>query len=390
MLSIPQELEDSLLKYIKDKFYRGTKRQGFAGRPFGTKDLHFFAKGVAELSRLFTSDRSRMDSSYLNRPELHAAYLLYFLPINFAKNLFLLEQFPAKFWQQEKYRVLDLGAGPGSASLAFLARLGSQVPKAEVQLTLVDQNQNILQDAERLIRGLFGNQISLKKVATELRKFHFAGPYDLILMSHSLNELRQDSALERAQWLGGPLREQLSPWGIFAASEPALKRPTRELMALRDHLLEGGDYKVLAPCLHEEICPMLAATRNDWCHFYLNWREPAYLAELDRMIRNDNRFLKVAYLILGRKDHYEKLRRQEVFRVVSNRMATRGKTELVLCGPPGRIKLVRLDRDRTTANEDLDRVRRGDLVELKAQALPGFEVERNLRLQKKSTLKLLT
>src|SRR5262249_43931147 len=94
MIQFPETLESFLLGYVKREFYRGTKRAAFAARPFGQEDLRFFAKGAAELSDLFTSERSKLQAGYLNQPQLRAAYLLYFLPINFAKTCYVLEQLP--------------------------------------------------------------------------------------------------------------------------------------------------------------------------------------------------------------------------------------------------------------------------------------------------------
>ena len=126
---------------------------------------------------------------------------------------------------------------------------------------------------------------------------------------------------------------------------------------------------------------MLAATRQDWCHFYLEWQEPEYLRRLDRLIKNDNRYLKVAYLLLSWTGAKRPKRiPADEFRVVSNRMSGRGQTELVLCGTPGRVQLTRMDRDRSRSNEDLDRAQRGDLVKLEGASFPGFEVARKFRL----------
>ena len=136
MIQFPKELENFLLAYVKREFYRGTRRANFAERPFIDEDLRFFSKGVSELSELFTSERAELKAGYLNRPELRAAYLLYFLPINFAKGLDVLGRLPEEFWRRDSYRVIDLGCGPGSVSLAFAQLLLERNPKAKVEFTL--------------------------------------------------------------------------------------------------------------------------------------------------------------------------------------------------------------------------------------------------------------
>jgi ribosomal protein RSM22 (predicted rRNA methylase) len=298
----------------------------------------------------------------------------------------VLGRLPAEFWQRESYRVLDLGCGPGSVSLAFAQLLIEKNPKAKVEFHLVEQNPAILQDAQNLMRFRIPNA-TLKPIKAWLHAFRFAGEYDLILMSHVLNELVKLGAQERAEWLIPQLRQHLAKDGLLAILEPALKRPTRELMALRDHVLEHGEFTAVAPCLHDQRCPMLAATLQDWCHFYVDWKEPEYLQKLDKMVKNDNRFVKVAYLILSHPKAFPSARKEKLYRVVSNRMATRGKTEAVLCGEGGRMTLSRLDRDRTEGNRGIDEIRRGDLVEIKDYRGKGFEVTRQIRADKKFSIK---
>jgi len=395
-LTIPEKLEQELLRYLKEEFYRGTRRANFIGRPFQDSDLQFFAKGVSELSRLFTTERDKIDSGYLNRPALRAGYLLYFLPINFAKTHYVLKKMPAAFWKRPKLRVLDLGSGPGTASLALIEELAEKNPKAQLELTLVDQSENALKDAEHLLRFWWRQRFpdrafKFKKIKSDLSRLRWEGSYDLILMSHCLNELRQGSALDRSEWLLEKIPGHLEADGVLLITEPALKRPTRELMALRDHMIASESFSVLAPCLHQSVCPMLKATSQDWCHFYGDWSEPEYLKVLDRIVKNDNRFLKVAYLILSPSEEnpYSKPYPAEQFRVVSNRMATRGKTELVLCGVLGRIKLSRLSKDTSPENQDLDDCRRGDLISVTGLKLEGFEVEKSWRLKKPDQVKIL-
>ena len=47
---------------------------------------------VAELSRLFTKERAALGGRYLDDPDLAAAYLSYFLPVNLSKIQVLLDE----------------------------------------------------------------------------------------------------------------------------------------------------------------------------------------------------------------------------------------------------------------------------------------------------------
>ena len=379
-------MENRLFRYLKETFFTG-KRAAHAQGPFNQKDIGFFSEGAAELSRRFTSERSELKGDYLIRPELRAGYLLYFLPINFTKAAFVFQQLPKKFWQRPSFRILDLGCGPATASLAFTNELYDQNPEAEVEIDLIDQNKGILKDGQKLLKGFaedlkFSKPLRIQTFPYNVTRLRLKKNYDLIILHHVLNEFSRWGGKERSEWLLPLLQHHLKAEGLLLAIEPALKRPGRELMSLRDHLLEEGTFRVLSPCLHEEICPMLAGTKQDWCHFYVNWQEPEYLKQVDRLLGNENRFLKLSYLLLGWSPAWKETfpEREKYFRVVSNRMATRGKTEVILCGKPGRIRATRLDRHRGKNNEVLDQIARGDLVEIPGFKEKGFTVEGDFRL----------
>ena len=82
-------------------------------------DLKRVAEKVAELSRMLTKDRERLPAAYLKNRELRSAYLQYFLPSNINKvhqALADLALHPAGLLSRERLLVLDVGAGPGTAS----------------------------------------------------------------------------------------------------------------------------------------------------------------------------------------------------------------------------------------------------------------------------------
>ncbi len=388
-LIFPKELQELLFNYLKATFYPNTRRAHRLEKDFDDGDLKFFARGASELSQRFTDNRSNLQPGYLSRPELRSGYLLYFLPINFTKALWVFSQLPESFWKKSQWDLLDLGSGPATASLAFLYCLGKKNPKALLRIHLVDQNKAILKDGENLLlsaQKLFFSQgkIQIVTTANDLGKGIPQGKFDFIVMHHVLNELVKSSAQDRSEVMQKKVLPHLKSSGVLAILEPALKRPNRELMAMRDHLLEEGSYKIIAPCLHEQACPMLKTTRNDWCHFYIDWQEPAFLKRLDQLLEHDNRFLKVAYLLMSPQKKIQAPSADEtrVFRVVSNRMTRNGKLEVIICGTPGKIRLARLETERSSANRDLERMRRGDLLKLPGLTDLSYNPNRLLRVHR--------
>ena len=81
------------------------------------------ASHVSRLSKLFTKESESFPASYLEDAGLREAYTLYFLPVNMQKIHIPLKEIymhPDRVFARERLRVLDLGAGPGTATLGTL------------------------------------------------------------------------------------------------------------------------------------------------------------------------------------------------------------------------------------------------------------------------------
>jgi hypothetical protein len=133
------------------------------------------------------------------------------------------------------------------------------------------------------------------------------------------------------------------------------------MLEVRDALLSSG-FSVYSPCLEGGKCPALVNPK-DWCHEDLAWEPPDIIQEIDRLtgLRKDS--LKFSYLVL-RKDtlSLSDVFGQNVFRVVSEPLVSKGKREFFICGPGGRRMCTRLDKDRTSLNQAFERLKRGDVV----------------------------
>jgi len=379
MLKLPKNFIELLQSYTKKTYLRGTRKAGFAERSFGEADYRFFAKGVIELNRFFTVERAERPGDYFNRKELRSGYLLYFLPVNVLKVTAVLDTLPPSFWQTPRH-ILDLGSGPATGAIGALLHQGMQHRKKanDVEITLLDQNRSILNDGKNLIQSLAQAGVCPTPKSIHLRPGRLLQPlpkllprrrYDLILIANTLNELAQPE--RRVQLIMQLMERYMSKDGRLIIIEPALRHPTRELMELRDAVLEQGRLFVHAPCLHQADCPMLAASRRDWCHMYWNWERPQMIAEFDRLVEIRKDYLKASYLVLAREA--APTRRQD-WRVVSGPLNSKGKTERLLCGEaalPHLRRLVRLDRDRSLQNAAFDRAQRGDIVRVKAAERVG-------------------
>ncbi|MCK9420176.1 MAG: small ribosomal subunit Rsm22 family protein [Nitrospirae bacterium] len=337
-------------------------------------ELRSLAADVARLSTLLTSEREDLPAAYLKDERLRNAYRAYFLPSNLSKihkPLQELSLHPRGLFSKPKLRLLDIGAGPGTASLGALTFFSRQEWKyPHLEFTAVDQVAGNLKIAEELFSS-FGTtperEASLKTVRTDIEGLGniLHGHFDVIILSNVMNELfaRDEGRTgKRIGILNAILKRFLADDGSCIIIEPALRETSREMLEVRDGLLEQGLH-VYSPCLFNQKCPALVNPK-DWCHEDIPWDPPALVKEIDKLtgLRKDS--LKFSYLVL-RKDglSLKDGPRENSFRVVSEPLASKGKLEYYLCGAGERKLVMRQDKDETPGNEPFGSLQRGNLVD---------------------------
>ncbi|MBM4123071.1 MAG: hypothetical protein FJ249_10830 [Nitrospira sp.] len=338
---------------------------------------------VTELSQLFTRERKSLASSYLDDELSRLAYLAYFLPVNLAKVQVLLDEMPAPTRQKDvtarPFTVLDLGSGPGTASLGVLdwARRSPSMQSVPLEIVSVDRSFQALEECKNLWNAYAKSErvegARLTTVKVDLERCHpqadFKGraahSYDVIILANVLNELYpagRDPIHKRAE-LVRDLLGLLDQNGTLMIIEPALRETSRQLHLVRDRLLEDQLCTVYSPCLHEMPCPALLK-ETDWCHEERPWTPPPLVAAIDRQVEFIKDALKFAYLLL-RKDGESLVRRApNVYRVVSELRSMKGEKRAWLCNEAGRPEVGRLDRARSATNEAFDEWHRGAIVRI--------------------------
>ncbi|MBL7684680.1 MAG: hypothetical protein JNK65_01430, partial [Deltaproteobacteria bacterium] len=220
--------------------------------------------------------------------------------------------------------------------------------------------------------------------------------YDLIVASNFMNEWTHTKAEDKVKFLEKIYQRHLHKEGFLVLVDPALQRPSRALQEIRDVVAKKKSLHIFAPCLHDKDCPMLKATDRDWCHFYISWKEPPFLKELDKLLKNKNEYLKCSYMIFSAKnisayDTLEvKAQKHQVHRAVSNLMGSKGKSELVLCGPSGRWHITRLDKSKSPSNKSFTDLKRGDLVYLEKIPPKVFELDGEAKIEKEDKIQIVS
>jgi hypothetical protein len=318
------------------------------------------ARGGSPIHRGLVGERALIGSPYLADAELRRAYGAEIAPrTTIALAKILAEVYGARGRAgtdgppAAPRRVLDLGAGTGAAGDAARAFFSAQIEVVSV-------------DRVAPPGGVTPGFFTADLVAPG-RPAGVAGQFDLILAAHLLNELyvavrAPERTAARADKVRDWCQTLLAPGGTMVILEPALRETSRELLAVRDRLLDAG-LRVVAPCLWTGPCPALARER-DWCHDAAV--EPSAVAG-QRARRVDFSYLALRTAAGAPPPQDD----PSLFRIVSDALVEKGRLRFFGCGPSGRDALVRLDRHRAPANQPFDDLARGDLARIRGAAPAG-------------------
>jgi ribosomal protein RSM22 (predicted rRNA methylase) len=298
------------------------------------------SRALERLFRIFTSERGRLRGrSYLDDPALRRAYLRYHLPLNAARAAFVLAEAlriePSIALLEE---VVDLGAGPGSASVAALLGLPAAPARG---YTLVDRSRSALEIARRILErsaslgredAAVGGLREVRTTAGSLIPLPAFPRRALVWLSFVLNEAGVGA--RRGPDAAGFLRamaKRLDPGSAVLVLEPALREPARSLLSVHDAAAESGDWRVLAPCTHQRSCPLLRERDRSWCHFRLEWRAPDIALESARPLGLGRDPPALSYLVLLRGPPLA-ASSPGTARVIGDPMRVRGgKTAVYIC-----------------------------------------------------------
>jgi len=286
------------------------------------------AGDVSRLSRLFTTERGARVGGYMNDPALRAAYLAYFTPLNAMKVAHLVARLvdEGSLRLPERPRVLDLGAGPLSATLGVALVTGALGPSSAV-----DRSRATLEAGRELARAVVDDaDITLQAGEVHaLPSRALGGPFDLVIIANALNEMADARRGSDARL--AVVRHALALAGQSGAVllvEPASRVHARALGALRDELVAQHGDVVRAPCPFVARCPM-GLTRGDWCFADLPFTPPPAFIALEARAGLRTPVLQASHLLLGPPPPVDE--RRGGARIVSGPMRSDDVTRRYLC-----------------------------------------------------------
>ncbi|HWA86975.1 MAG TPA: small ribosomal subunit Rsm22 family protein [Opitutus sp.] len=175
----------------------------------------------------------------------------------------VLRELRLRGWRPASRHVFDWGCGSGIAARRAIDFFGADTFDS---LTVWDHSPLAADFAATAAQRAFPNlhltQATPSLLSTTESDTSRPSPLAscLLVISHVLNELPPD-ALASLRAVAARADEIL--W-----VEPGTHDVSRALGTQRE-LLRAAGFRVIAPCTHENACPMFAAGRErDWCHFF--------------------------------------------------------------------------------------------------------------------------
>jgi hypothetical protein len=340
-------LDELIPAFVKDRF---SPQESWKNKPFSKEDVNFFSQGLIELSDFFTLDREGAKlPNYFTTARFRSSYFLYFFALQGAKFLTLFFKYPkavaaaiAHAKRTGVMRIVDVGSGPGTASIAFLIHVleiykeKKKLP-FEIQLHWIDRNPTVIKDGEAFLNEIlaafshFDGSIHLK---TEVRDWwkhpaDFQYEASIVLFGNVLNESAQDSRV----YLQGlaPFFSDPKGAGVLIV-EPAFKSASQRVSQIRDEIMP---HPIWGPCLHTQKCPL--AEGRDWCHFSVPAKLPgSFFKKFSIKLGGVRDWLKFSFIWLASKDSEQEATidpKENLVRVVSDQLKTPQGYRNQVCKP---------------------------------------------------------
>ena len=170
---------------------------------------------------------------------------------------------------------LDLGAGPGTASIA------AQYHWPKLTLSMLEPNANLRAIGQQLVRGDWQTR--------DVKTYTPDKNYDLVIASYVFNEVEGDLSLILQNFWGKA--------SVFVMIEPGTKQGYETILTARDYFLSIGA-NIVAPCPQHFECPLKNSER--WCHFSVRVDRSRLHREVKRDATLSYEDEKFSYLIVSK------------------------------------------------------------------------------------------
>lgn len=315
-----------------------------------TREFRSVVSAVNTLQKGLETGDALIGQDYFSQPDLLGAYLLYYWVLHYQQGLSLINELP-----NPPKRVLDLASGPGPMAFAAL-RHGAR------EVMAIDRNEQALKLASE-VAGRYGFPLAVRKHSLQQFPLPVEGKFDLIIVSHCLNELFPNHEKgwkdRQRHWIEN-LLSSLSTEGSILFVENSILSTNHRLLALRDQLVKD-QFPVQAPCVWKGECPALKA--NSLCFAQREFEKPYLIKEIQRAAQINLNSLKMSYLIVRHPEAgWPTLPEQALYRVISPPIETHAGKRYFLCGTDGKKDLGSHFKEQAKEARAFDYLKRGELI----------------------------
>jgi ribosomal protein RSM22 (predicted rRNA methylase) len=270
-------------------------------------------KAYKDLSNKYRLNRNNINQTLQNEEE-RLSYLIARMPSTYETIYSVLNEI-MNHYSDSIYSLLDIGAGPATASWASCDLFDSIR-----NITLLEQNPNMVSLGKKLAI----NHPKLKNatwIVQDARKNNSKiERADLVISSYSFNEINENNQEEflRFMW------EKTNKFLVII--DPGTPTSFLSIHKARKWFIEN-QIKIFSPCPHSLECP--AFMKQDWCHFYSRVQRTS----LHRILKDGEKSYedeKFSYLILTK----EKFTKYEA-RIVRHPDIYSGHLKLNICSEKG-------------------------------------------------------
>ncbi|MEY4615851.1 MAG: hypothetical protein RJB66_811 [Pseudomonadota bacterium] len=327
--------------------------------------------------KILAQSIKKMADFYIEQPEgstpwnelwCQQAQLAYYFPLNFIRNLRVFEELHRLQFFTQPLHWNEFGVGLGPSLEAFHHSINTHNSILSCQLS-----EKGLFPRETLTQRMLANK-TMPSPHWLTQTPRTLAPQTLNVMSYSLTELAQ-----LPQWI----------WTAdkMIIIEPSTRDDGRRLLELREAALQRN-FEVVAPCTHQEDCPLLRESKRDWCHDRLFFNRPGWMIEIEDYLPFSNSTLTLSYLALRKKGNENQIApAKSLIRVVGDFLNEKGKSRQLICRGPHREFLTFIKKSHTPVE-----LHRGDIlvieepIDKKGDEVRVSPEQIQLQLKKKETI----
>lgn len=359
--------------------------------PLNQSEIKILSQSLLNLQRGLTGERKLAGQSYMNDKNLFGAYLLYYFPVSYLQIQTVVETFEtaentaiSTNSKNNCIKILEIGSGPAPGTIAICDKLREKNPNAKIEITLLDSSKNALETAKKIIQSDFKN-VDIKTQVCNLESISNEkliinnSQFSIILMSHVLNELwkTDNKKIEKRINFLKNVKNFLSENGILILNEPAVLESSRNLIKVRDEILNDKEFEelnLIGPCQNvvststttkKIVCPCLLS-ENQTCHAEKLWKPNEPILSLAKGAKLDRQSVKMTYFVFQKKAISNLSPSTSYLTIVSDSMLNKsGRVRFMLCDGKRRFSISAKKDDEHAKKIGFFNLKRYDKIQIK-------------------------